>query len=98
MTDFQSRAEALAQKALKRIDADKHAAANNRAAAWAKIQQTDTTLARFMTDFNREFGKPAAIKVEINGETLINQGAFAEPRRFFNGQIRQLPETKRNWK
>lgn len=88
MTDLQSRTEALAQKALKRIDADKHAAANNRAAAWAKIQQTDPTLARFMTDFNREFGKPEAIKVEIDGKTILSQGTFAEPRRFYNGKLR----------
>ena len=95
MTDFQQRAEALAQKALQRSAIEKQAAAEQRAATWAKIQKTDPTLAKFMTDFNRVFGKPAAIKVELNGETVINQGEFAEPRRFFNGKLRQLPEAKK---
>jgi hypothetical protein len=37
------------------------------------------------------FGKPAAIKVEINGELVINQGEFTPARRFFDGKLRQLP-------
>lgn len=92
--DVVAKAEALAQRALQRSAAEKQVVANQRAETWSKIQNTDPTLAKLMTDFNREFGKPAAIKVELDGETVIDQGTFAEPRRFFDGKLRQLPEAK----
>jgi hypothetical protein len=34
------------------------------------------------------FGKPAAITVQLNGQTVINQGEFAEPKRLYNGRMR----------
>lgn len=92
--DVVAKAEALAQRALQRSAVEKQAVADKRAETWARIQNTDPTLAKFMTDLNRVFGKPAAIKVELDGETVIDQGTFAELRRFFDGKLRQLPEAK----
>jgi hypothetical protein len=91
MIDLDQRAEALAKKGLERSASDKQAAADQRKAAWEKIQSTDPVLAKFMTDFNAVFGKPAAIKVEINGETVINQGEPTPARKFYDGKLRQLP-------
>ena len=89
--DVVAKAEALAQKALQRSADEKQAAADEKKAAWELIQKTDAAAAKFMTDFNAVFGKPAAITVEINGELVINQGEFTPARKFFDGKLRQLP-------
>lgn len=88
MSDIQGKAEALAKRALQRSAIEKQAAADKRAETWAKIQQTNTEIAKFLADISREFGKPSAIMVELGGETVIDQGTFAKPRRYYNGKIR----------
>lgn len=95
MSEFQQRAEALAQKALQRSAAKNAADANSKAAAWAKIKQEAPLLADLMTELSQAFGKPKAARVELKNELVLNVGEFAEPKRFFDGKLRQLPEAKK---
>ena len=54
----------------KLAEADKREG-EKRKEAWQRIQAEAPELAQFMTYFNRVFGKPAKVSVEIRGEKVI---------------------------
>jgi len=49
----------------------REAAQSERAAAWGRIQREAPDLAELLGEVNRAFGKPAAVRVTINGERVI---------------------------
>lgn len=71
MSDLASRAKALSEKAAARTASNRAEAEFRRKQTWQRIQAEAHDLAQFMTDFNRVFGRPAKISVEINGERVI---------------------------
>lgn len=44
--------------------------------------------ADFLNDMQNVFGKPKAIHVESNGETILSNGVFDKEKRFFDGKLR----------
>lgn len=44
---------------------------------WQRVQAESPEIANFMIDINKAFGKPAAVKVELNsGEVILESGVF----------------------
>lgn len=75
----------LLSQRLQQEERQQHA---EKAIAWEKIQKLQPAMATLIADCGRVFGKPAAIKVEIEGEIILNQGEFSPAKRFFNGKLR----------
>lgn len=40
---------------------------------WLRIQQDAPMLAAFLGDFEKAFGKPGKIKIELSGEVVVNR-------------------------
>ena len=53
-----------------KIKALEDKAKNNRLVMWEKIKENDPYLADALLEFNRIFGKPKRLRVEINGEVI----------------------------
>lgn len=92
MSEFQQRAEALAQKALQRSAARNAAEANSKAAAWAKIKREQPLLAELMTEISQAFGKPKAARVGLKNEVILNVGEFDKPKNYFDGKLRRTSQ------
>ena len=45
-------------------------AKSNRVLLWDRIKENDPQMADFLVNFNKIFGKPKRLRVEINGEVL----------------------------
>lgn len=45
-------------------------------------------IAEFLNEIESAFGECKATLVEVDGKTILSQGTFAEPRRFYNGRMR----------
>lgn len=43
---------------------------------------------QFLDEIQAAFGECKAALVEVDGKTILSQGTFAEPRRFYNGRMR----------
>ena len=53
------------------LTAKREAAQSERAAAWGRIQQEAPELAELLGAVRGAFGKPAAVRVTINGERVV---------------------------
>ena len=54
-----------------KVMADVDAAKAERKAKWERIKTEAPEIAEFLTDINAAFGKPARVRVDINGERVL---------------------------
>ena len=59
-----------------KIEAKRQAQREADAKAWKTIQTEAPDVAELLTEFSRVFGKPAALRVEIDGEEVLSKGKF----------------------
>lgn len=63
------------------LDDELQKAKEHRQAIWRRIQTEAPEVAELLTEINREFGKPSAVKVIINNETVLDKGEYLPRRR-----------------
>ena len=52
----------------------REAQADRRRIAWHRLQQASPETAKFLADCTAAFGKPAALRLSVDGETIYEQG------------------------
>jgi hypothetical protein len=50
----------------------------NKQEDWKMIKEQAPALANFLVEFNKAFGKPEAMRVELVGGLVVNVGDFAK--------------------
>ena len=58
---------------------------------WEKIKKEAPEIANFITMVSKEFGKPKAVGVRIDGEIILNHGEWQRVRDF------SIKRTYRRW-
>lgn len=74
------------------------AAKQEKAKQWAAAHEKAPDIAKMMLDFNRVFGKPAAVRVEHNGEVILQSGKveFDDPK-LWDGKLKVSRDTGRRF-
>lgn len=63
-----------------KIDRMRQSQVNQRRDTWTQIQTQAPDVARFLTQISATFGKPAAVRVEIVGRVVLEQGVLIAPK------------------
>lgn len=66
--------------AIAKIEALRAKAAKHRQDTWSRIKADSPDVAQFLTEINRTFGKPEAVRVVIRGEVVLDKGDLLPPR------------------
>lgn len=88
MSDLLHRAERLQSKALQKAQENAQEAQTRKRQAFAKVKEASPDTAQFLQDVAAAFGKPSAVKLSVEGQTIYEQGEFAKRGRWMESVIR----------
>lgn len=61
---------------------------NRKRQAFERIKDVSPDTAKFLQELSAAFGKPEAIRLDIDGQTIYEHGEFAPRSRWMNSVIR----------